>query len=304
MQTKNRTLLIILIVAAVALCCCCILAVGTFLSFGLFSAGTQTTIEEPITVVTRIVTPAPLPTRSDGTAAPTARTTATADGATRQPAATAAATRPAVTPQASTPQAAVTAQPPASGETERQLAEAQVPIRDQRELALRLKPGVTDIPVVVNAKPPTHKVGDKLAFWVSNSDTDEHNQVTATLKYMNDVVYMWVDDTARLSDADLKKSADRFATQTYTKNREFFGSELKPGVDNDPRLHILHAKGMGKRIAGYYSSADEYLAAGQSLFERERDLLHLGRFQQRQAELHLLRRHVGARIPAHDPLGQ
>ncbi len=260
MQTKNRNLLIILIVAAVALCCCCVLAAGAFLGFGLFTAETQTTIEEPVTVVTRIVTPIPLPTRSDGTAAPTLR--ATADGLTRPPAATAAATRPAATPQATRAPATATdglnRQPPASGETERQLAEAQVPIRDQRELALRLKPGVTDIPVVVNAKPPTHKVGDKLAFWVSNSDTDEHSQVTATLKYMNDVVYMWVDDTARLNDADLKKSADRFATQTYPKNREFFGSELKPGVDNDPRLHILHAKGMGKRIAGYYSSADEY----------------------------------------------
>jgi len=69
---------------------------------------------------------------------------------------------------------------------------------------------------------------------------------------------MWVDDTARLTDADLKKSADRFATLTYPKNREFLGSELNPGIDNDPRLHILHAKGMGRRVAGYYSSADEY----------------------------------------------
>ena len=132
-----------------------------------------------------------------------------------------------------------------------------MPERDQRELALRLK-GLTDIPVVVNAKPPTLKVGDKQTFWVSNSDTDEHNQVTATLKYLNDHIYMWVDDTAKLSDTDLKKSADRFANETYPTNREFFGSELSPGVDNDPRLHILHARGMGKRVAGYYSSADEY----------------------------------------------
>lgn len=251
MQTKNRTWLIILIVAAVALCCCCLLAIGTFLGFNLFAKTTQTPIEETVTVVTRVVTPVPLPTRSDGTAAPTPRATATAKSPE-------SATRPAATAPALTPPATATAQRPASGDTERQLAEALMPVRDQRELALRLKPGVTDIPVVVNAKPPTYKVGDKAVFWVSNSDTDQHNQVTATLKYMNNVVYMWVDDTAKLTDSDLKQSADRFATKTYPTNRGFFGSELTPGVDNDPRLHILHAKGLGRRIAGYYSSADEY----------------------------------------------
>ena len=131
-----------------------------------------------------------------------------------------------------------------------------MPERDQRELALRLK-GLTDIPVVVNAKPPTLKVGDKQTFWVSNSDTDEHNQVTATLKYLNDHIYMWVDDTAKLSDADLKKSADRFANETYPTNREFFGSELSPGVTTTAAAHPT-LRGMGSRVAGYYSSADEY----------------------------------------------
>lgn len=248
MQTQNRTLLITLLVTVLLLCCCCIVAFGTFVGLGLFTTASDSLSQEPVTVVTRVVTPVPLPTR------PGAPATTPQPTATGRSAATA-------TPQARatvTAQPTATAQPPASGETERQLATAAMPIRDQRELALRLKPGVTDIPAVVNAKPPSYKVGDKLVFWVSNSDTDEHHQVTATLKYMNNVIYMWVDDTARLTDSDLKKSADRFATQTYPTNREFFGSELTPGVDNDPRLHILHAKGLGKRVAGYYSSADEY----------------------------------------------
>jgi hypothetical protein len=239
MQTQNRNLLIILIVAALLLCCCCFVVLGTFFGIGLFARSSEVTGGEYVTEVTRVVTVVPKSNSTAATATPRNQATL------KSPETGAPATKSAATPQ---PQ--ITAQPTASGNTERQLAEAKMPERDQRELALRLK-GVTDIPVVVNAKPPTFKVGDKQTFWVSNSDTDEHHQVTSTLKYLNDHIYMWVDDTAKLSDTDLKKSADRFAKETYPTNREFFGSELTPGVDNDPRLHILHSRGMGSRVAGY-----------------------------------------------------
>ena len=237
MQPQNRTLLIIFIVLALLMCCCSLVVMGTFAGIGFFTNIIESSQNDSVTVITRVVTERPQETLRP------AITTGTV------PAATASAAKPSATPL---PVAT------ASGQTESELTAAQVPMRDQRELALQLKPQTTDIPAVVNAKPPTFKVGDKSAFWVSNSDTDEHHSVTATLKYLNDRVYVWVDDTAKLSDADLKKSADRFATQTYPTNREFFGSELTPGVDNDPRLHILHARGMGKYVAGYYSSADEY----------------------------------------------
>ena len=292
MQTQNRTLLIILIVAALLLCCCCFVVLGGFAGISLFARSAEVTGSEYIAEVTRVVTVMPESNSPAVTATPR-----------RQEAPSATATAAPSTKSAATPQPGITAQPTASGSTERQLAEAKMPERDQRELALRLK-GLTDIPVVVNAKPPTLKVGDKQTFWVSNSDTDEHNQVTATLKYLNDHIYMWVDDTAKLSDADLKKSADRFANETYPTNREFFGSELAPGVDNDPRLHILHSRGMGSRVAGYYSSADEYSRLVNPYSNEKRDVLRLGRLRQRQAELDLLRWHVGARVPAHDPLGQ
>jgi hypothetical protein len=253
MPTQNRNLLIILIVAALLLCCCCFIALGAVFGIGLFASSAEITGGDYTVEVTRVVTVVPESGAREVTATPRSQATPKAPETGG-----ASSTRPAATGSVATAQPAVTAQAPASGDTERQLSEAKMPVRDQRELALRLKPGVTDIPVVVNAKAPAYKVGDKQVFWVSNSDTDEHNQVTATLKYLNDRVYMWVDDTARLNDSDLKKSADRFANQTYPTNREFFGSELSPGVDNDPRLHILHARGMGRRVAGYYSSADEY----------------------------------------------
>ena len=56
--------------------------------------------------------------------------------------------------------------------------------------------------------------------------------------------------------ADLKAAADKFA-QGLPTNRNFFGSEWSPGVDSDPRLHILHSEQLGSSIAGYFSGADE-----------------------------------------------
>ncbi|MEJ5198025.1 MAG: hypothetical protein WHX53_03795 [Anaerolineae bacterium] len=256
-MSQNRTLFIVLIITALVLCCCCLLAVGVFVGVGMFTADHTISTEEAVAVITRVITVVPPTSAAEpDTATPSAAATPRAPVSatpTSSPVATGTLTiRITATAPVATPQ------PTASGETERALASAVMPIRDQRELALRFKPELTAIPVVVNTKPPTYKVGDKAVFWVSNSDTDEHFQVTATLKYMNNVVYMWVEDTVRLNEADLKRSADRFATQTYPTNREFFGSEWTPGVDNDPRLHILHARGLGKRVAGYYSSADEY----------------------------------------------
>jgi hypothetical protein len=142
--------------------------------------------------------------------------------------------------------------------TEALLAAAEMPARDMRELGLRLKPDVGEIPIVVNPTPPIYKVGDAAQFWVENSDTQEHQRISAELRYVNDRVAMWVEQGVRLDLDDLKRSADRFAEETYPTNREFFGSEWTPGVDNDVRLTILHARGLGENVAGYYSSADEF----------------------------------------------
>ena len=154
-----------------------------------------------------------------------------------------------------------------------------MPAADPRLLAMQLKPGVGNIPEVVTNTAPVYKVGDKRKFWISNTDTQEHKTITAELKYMTDVVAVWVEEGVRFDQNDLEASADRFSEKTYPTNREFFGSEWTPGVDSDPRLHILHARGLGENVAGYYSSADEYSQTSQRVLERTRDVLHLRRFR-------------------------
>ncbi|MCJ7433936.1 MAG: immune inhibitor A, partial [Anaerolineales bacterium] len=51
---------------------------------------------------------------------------------------------------------------------------------------------------------------------------------------------------------------DDFDQKIIPTDREFFGSEWTPGVDNDPHVYVLYAGNLGGNIGGYFSSSDEY----------------------------------------------
>lgn len=131
-----------------------------------------------------------------------------------------------------------------------------VPTRDLHNLALRLRPGVDSIPESETA--PEYEVGDQIPFWVANVDSNEHFQIEAELLYKNDIVYVWAERDHGLDLDTMAASADRFAQTIYPQVRAFFGSEPNPGIDGDPRLHILHARHLGRGIAGYFSGADAF----------------------------------------------
>jgi hypothetical protein len=142
--------------------------------------------------------------------------------------------------------------------TEDQLLQMVVPQRDLRDLTMRLNPDVDEVPLVVNTTTPDYQVGDEIQFWVHNLDTNRSSPITATLIYKTKVAYVWA-ETGQKYDLDaISRSIDRFSEQSYPAEVAFFGSEWYPGVDNDPRLHILHATNVGSGVAGYYSSADQY----------------------------------------------
>ncbi len=242
MQKQNRNLLILALGAAALLCMCCFLVV---VSAGIASRmyGNAIVVTEDVSVqVTKIVTRVV-------TATPGLERDATPGDAMPQPQGT---------PESAAPDEGADTGVSVGPNYAMNPALVELPERDLRQLALALKPGVTEIPEVVNPTPPSYKVGDTEEFWVSNSDTQEHFKVRAVLRYVTPHVYMWVEEGARLDQADLEASAERFEAATYPTNREFFGSEWTPGVDNDPHLSILHARNLGSNIAGYYSSADEF----------------------------------------------
>ena len=135
-------------------------------------------------------------------------------------------------------------------------------MRDLHELAIRLRGLSPDTERTINpGGSPDYTVGTRRLFHVSNVDTDEQFDIHAFLEYKTEHVYMWVEENVRFDRDDLIAAADLFEEHTYPTDRAFFGSEWSPGVDNDPHLSILHARGLGNSVAGYYSSADEFVSA-------------------------------------------
>ena len=68
-----------------------------------------------------------------------------------------------------------------------------MPVNDPILLAERLK-GKQDIAPTIPAPAQPLKVGDQQKFWVTNSDTDVKRQADATLRYINDKLYFWIEN--------------------------------------------------------------------------------------------------------------
>lgn len=134
------------------------------------------------------------------------------------------------------------------------LQNTYIPENDPRDLARRLK-GIDFIPETV----PNNidfKVGDSELFWVTNVDTNENRQVNAHLGYKTRNIYFWIEKGVDYDEKELERLVTTFEDDILPINREFFGTEWAPGIDEDPRLYVLLAKGLGSGLAGYFSSAD------------------------------------------------
>ncbi len=227
--TSSRNIQIIGLVMVVLLVCCLCLTSGAICAYGLLAAPRPS--PRPVRPsVTRTPGPAPTPI----IVTPIPATVQPPEGLWRDP----------------VPSEAI--------ELERLLDAVDIPQRDLLSVTLRLKDPGVPIPVVVRDTPWNFEVGDTHMFWVSNEDTREHFQITARLVYETPHTYVWGEQGVRLDEKKLKALADRFETQTYPTNREFFGSEWTPGVDSDPHLNLLFARRLGDSVAGYYSSLDEF----------------------------------------------
>ncbi len=107
-------------------------------------------------------------------------------------------------------------------------------------------------------QPRRFKSGAQGQFWVANVETAQNFQINATLFYITPHTYFWAQNNVQVNQPDMKKLMDTFENKIYPTDRQFFGSEWTPGVDNDPHIYILYARGTGTSNAGYFSSPDEY----------------------------------------------
>ncbi|HUG34307.1 MAG TPA: hypothetical protein VMJ90_06025, partial [Anaerolineales bacterium] len=166
-----------------------------------------------------------------------------------------------------------------STETLETLQNMLVPENNPYELACRLQ-NICNVPVTVPSK--QYNLGDQGSFWVTNVDTVTNFETTATLRYVGDHIYFWIENGVDYDESDLRRLAETFEDQMYPTIREFFGSEPSPGVDNDPRIYLLFVSGTGASNAGYFSTPDAYnplvkeYSNGHEMFFFNADNLDLG----------------------------
>jgi hypothetical protein len=249
---NNNTILWWVLGAAVVLFCCCCL-------FALFTGGVLLGLSPRTTQIEETDTGLAFETPEQDDSADSSMPTATPAGESDE----------AFGSSIPTPA-------PSDFLTEQELKTVVVPARDLRALAEGLR-GTGAIPEVVHDAAPSYQLGQTEAFWISNEDDQEHFKIDAELVYSNDVLYVWVEEGVTYDQDALQDAADRFAEETYPTNRNFFGSEWNPGIDNDPKLHILHSDQLGDSIAGYFSGADEVSGKAQPYSnEREMFYIHIG----------------------------
>jgi len=234
MRQNNKTLLIILIVAGIFVLICC-LAVFIIGVLGVVNFSTLTTIDnssvevtqEPVANEMEEYDPKPLNEAIEGSVDEnTAPEIIAADESLQQ-----------------------------AYETLYTLENTLIPLADPRDLAQRLQM-INNIPETVEAPSVEYEVGDVKTFWLTNMDTTQNFEQETQLAYKTDHAYFWIDTRVTYDQAHLSALADAFENQMYPTNRAFFGSEWSPGIDNDVRLYIVYARGLGSSVAGYFSSID------------------------------------------------
>jgi len=129
------------------------------------------------------------------------------------------------------------------------------------------------------------EIGDSQTFFVDSSyDYSARPSVEATLKNLSSHGYFYVEDDYfnGLSKAEqnifldhLSSLANDFDNTIYYTDRNVFGVEWSPGIDNDNHITILLSQ-LAKRAGGYFNPNNEYqkemINGGAS---NEREMIYL-----------------------------
>ncbi|MDZ4770121.1 MAG: hypothetical protein SGJ24_13410, partial [Chloroflexota bacterium] len=129
-----------------------------------------------------------------------------------------------------------------------------VPVRDRIDLARRID-GLTDADLPSTpTQAPVYAVGDRHTFSALDAGNRRLLTIDATLRALGDHLALWVQDDSNLPDSVPRALVEAFDTRIYDPVRALWGSEDIPGIDGDPRVHALFARGLGGSTAGYFAS--------------------------------------------------
>ncbi len=132
-----------------------------------------------------------------------------------------------------------------------------IPDNNLADLACRFK-GLCNVAPTLAPPAEPYAVGAQQTFWVNDEDLHSYFQVHATLRYVTPHAYFWIENGTGYVEQDVQNLMEAFENKIYPTDREFFGSEWTPGVDDDPHIYILYASGLGSTVGGYFYSPDEY----------------------------------------------
>ncbi|MDT8305151.1 MAG: immune inhibitor A [Anaerolineae bacterium] len=156
------------------------------------------------------------------------------------------------------------------------LAAASAPERDDVTLAIEFL-RITEVPAPAgNAEQLA--AGSTASFSVLNTDSNTYSTIEAVLVGSSESAHFWFDTTEEQPEAtNLAPFAAAF-DEIYNSVIAAFGPETNPGIDGDPRLHILHASPAALcddadscNLLGYFSSSDG-LPRAVARHSNERDM--------------------------------
>ncbi|NPV57406.1 MAG: hypothetical protein HPY76_12145 [Anaerolineae bacterium] len=114
---------------------------------------------------------------------------------------------------------------------------------------------INELPTLPSSAP--YQEGQSLPFWIYKNNFTDLAQVRAELRYRTDSVYFWVEDGVVVNEDSMRALIDTFTNHIYPTTRRVFGSEWLPGIDGDPRLHVLLSSELGTSVGAYFGSSDE-----------------------------------------------
>ncbi len=105
--------------------------------------------------------------------------------------------------------------------------------------------------------PPLWGIGDEKEFKVLNAGSGVVNRCTARIFLVTENIVFWSDTDNRsvIPDTVVQRLRE-FETDTLPILRSVFGEERSPGIDNDPKIHVLFSEKIGDTYNGYFSAED------------------------------------------------
>ena len=118
--------------------------------------------------------------------------------------------------------------------------------------------GETNLNLLPTLTPPPDWQNEMIRdFRVLNIPAGELQTCTARVFLVTANMVCWIDTRYPSAiNPDVAERLQNFDSETLTMLRQTFGDENNPGIDNDPRFHVVFTDLIGESYNGYFSSSD------------------------------------------------